>query len=326
MEQFIINYTAIKIDDLEKVGQKNASIGNLCSIAALSRTHIPSGFAITADAHRYFKAYNNLDEKLAGFISSLDSNDYSSLSYISQQARKLIINSKFPKNLEEEITTAYNTIFPVKDQDVAVRSSLTDTRQVAESYLNISGSIALLYAIKCCFASLYSESSLRYNFENGYQQSEISVGIQQMVRADLACSGIAYTGSNAITIKGSWGLGQNFEANFITPDEFTISKPVLKGNLPYITSKNLGSKSRMLVYNDMAAGTNSTTAKSTPGELREQFILKDAELELLGKKVLEIETQYQANILVEWAKDGITGNLYILQVQPYEPIKLSVSV
>lgn len=323
MEQFIVNFTDIGIEDANTAGVKNASVGELYKSFEQKEAAL-LGFAITTAAFRYFISYNSLDAKLKEHTARPYCNDYTVLSNTALQARKLIINSKFPKDLEEAILSAYKNTFPVKDQDVAVRSSPVDATQTTESFLNISGIIPLLYAVKCCYASLYSENALQHGID-GSTLPEMAVGIQQMVRADMACSGIAFTDADNITIKGSWGLGQNFEANHITPDAFTIPKSTLATGAPAI-SKSLGSKSRMLIYNELAAGTNTTTGKSTPGELREQFILSDEELENLSRRVLETEQRYKTNIVVEWAKDGVSDKIYIVQVQPYIPTKLSASV
>lgn len=324
MEQFIVNFTEIGIEDANSAGVKNASVGELYKSSGQREADALLGFAITTAAFRYFISYNNLDTKLKEHIAQPYSNDYAVLSTAALQARKLIINSKFPKDLEEAILSAYKNTFSVKDQDVAVRSSPVNATQTAESFLNISGTIPLLYAVKCCYASLYSENAMQHGIDCS-TPPEIAVGIQQMVRADMACSGIAFTDDDTVTVKGSWGLGQNFEANHITPDAFIISKNALATGTPAI-SKSLGSKSRMLIYNELAAGTNTTTGKSTPGELREQFVLTDKELKNLSRRVLETEQRHNTNILVEWAKDGISGKIYIVQVQPYVPIKLSASV
>lgn len=320
MELFIINFKDKAIEDPQQVGLKNAGLGKLSLQYGNRGIKVPQGFAITIAAYNYFKKHNNLDAQLTDIISGLDTEDFSNLSDISLQARKIIINSKFPKDLEQTILSSYESLSPVKDYGVAVRSSAAQPCIMSpDSYLNISGPIALLYAIKCCYASLYTEDFLRTT----QQPPDISVGIQQMVRADLACSGIAGSDAQNICIEGSWGLGQDFAANLITPDRFIIPKNAIGNNSAII--KHLGSKSRMLVYNDLAAGTNSTTGKSTAGEMREQFILSDADITTLSLQVQEIERFANHHVMVEWARDGLSNQIYIVQAQEYEPIKVTAS-
>jgi len=320
MEQLITNFNEAGSLLINNVGSKNASVGALYHLGSGS-VSVPPGFAITFAGFRHFKQHNGLDAKLESLFSALDTQEFSNVPQISLQARKIIINSKFPKALEDAILSSYEST--IARQDVAVRSSVADSTLLAntglpESFLNISGNIALLYAIKCCYACLFNENALLQAGITGYDpcQIEISVGIQQMVRSDLACSGIAIIRNGAVNISGSWGLGQNFTANLITPDEFCISGPFSTSALPVITKKH-GSKSRMLVYNDLAAGTNSTINKATPGELREQLVLTDSEIISLGRAMTEIRDKYKNDVLAEWAKDGLDGNLYVLQVQPY---------
>ncbi|MGQ2984815.1 PEP/pyruvate-binding domain-containing protein [Flavobacterium sp.] len=320
MEQLIINFDETGSGYVKDVGLKNASIGELYRMGS-AVVNVPPGFAITFAGFRNFKQHNGLDAKLESLLSALDRCEFSNVAQISLQARKIIINSKFPKFLEDAILSSYETTFV--RQDVAVRSSVADTALPAntglpESFLNISGSIALLYAIKCCYACLFNENALRQAGITGYDpcRIEISVGIQQMVRSDMACSGIALTQNGTVTVNGSWGLGQNFTSNLITPDEFCVSGP-FTGNAVPIISKSHGSKSRMLVYNDLAAGTNSTVHKTTPGELREQMVLTDGEIVSLSLAMSEIRDSHKKDVLAEWAKDGLDGKIYLLQVQPY---------
>lgn len=320
MKAQILNFTEIGLDVINSVGLKNAYLGEIYNNLYGKGIKAVPGFAITTSAFKYFKEYNGLDTEISEIIGQLDTDDFSNLSHVSLLARKRIINSRFPKDLENAIITSYENIFSAKDCDVAVRSSVTNLAangEMPESYLNISGSIALLYAIKSCYACLYSENALRTISEDGNSEVEISVGIQQMVRADLACSGTANTSHNNITIKGSWGLGQDFASKLITQDEFIVTAENPESGISDVNSKTLGSKSRMLVYNDLAAGTNSTVSKSTPGELREQYILSEADILALSHYASAIKQYFKTDVHIEWAKDGTDGNIYIVQVQPY---------
>lgn len=320
MKAQILNFTEIGLDGINSVGLKNAYLGEIYNnLSGIGIKALP-GFAITTSAFKYFKEYNGIDTEISDIISQLDTDDFSNLSHISLLARKRIVNSRFPKDLENAIIASYENTFSAKDRDVAVRSSVTNLATIGEmpeSYLNISGGIALLYAIKSCYACLYSENALRTISENGNSEIEIAIGIQQMVRADLACSGTANTSHDNIIINGSWGLGQDFASKLITQDEFIVSGENTGSGIVQLGTKTLGSKSRMLVYNDLAAGTNSTVSKSTPGELREQYILDNADILALSHYASAIKQYFKTDVHIEWAKDGTDGNIYIVQVQPY---------
>ncbi len=331
MEKFIKKFSETGINDIAHVGGKNASLGEMFNNLVPKGLRIPDGFAVTVAAFRHFIYCNALEAPLKVLMDGLDRKDFSNLDQTGAAARKLIMDAKFPKELELEIIAAYNTLFPRKEQEVAVRSSATaeDLADASfagqhESYLNIKGPIALIYAIKCCFASLYTNRAIKYREDKGFDHNKVylSVGIQQMVRSDIGSSGIGFTlepesgFADVIHLAGTWGLGENIVQGIVTPDEFLVFKPSLRKELKAILQKNLGSKNAMLVYKDVSAGTNSTVNKVTPRELREKFVLADDEVIQLAKWALIIDEHYKKPMDFEWAKDGLDHQLYILQARP----------
>lgn len=331
MKTFIKRFSESRSGDIVEVGGKNASLGEMLNILTPKGINIPDGFAINISAFRQFLSYNNLEYKLEALTRNIDRKEFSNLEHIGRQARALINGAKFPPQVENAIMAAYNEYFGNSGQEVAVRSSSTtvdtgdaDFAGLHDSFVNIKGPLALIYAVKCCFASYYTDRAIRYREEKGYAHSGIylSVGVQQMVRSDLACSGIGYTlnpdtGFNGMAyLAGTWGLGNYIVQDVVTPDEFLVFKPALSQGNEAIILKNMGSKSRMLIYNENAAGTNSTVDKITPRELRTQFVLSDKEIEMLSRWLVIIEEQYGKPMKFEWAKDGMSQQFYIIQAVP----------
>lgn len=336
MQKFIKKFSGTGMKDVAEVGGKNASLGEMFTHLAPRGILVPDGFAITTNAYRYFLSFNDLSEALQKLMKDLDRNDFSNLPKIGSKARKLIMNGSMPDDLQTEITDAYNDLFDGEEQPVAVRSSATaeDLPGASfagqhESYLNIKGHYAVLYAVKQCFASLYTDRAIKYREDKGFDHSKVflSVGIQQMVRSDLGCSGVGFTLEpesgfrDIVHIAGVWGLGENIVQGTATPDEFLVFKPTLKKKFKAVIQKNLGSKSKRLVYavnddDDDNVNKNATINQDTPWELREKFIMEDDEIEKLAKWALIIEEHYQHPMDFEWAKDGINHQLYIIQARP----------
>ncbi|MBS1602711.1 MAG: phosphoenolpyruvate synthase, partial [Bacteroidetes bacterium] len=328
MDQYIRPFRDIRLTDVPIVGGKNASLGEMLSQLAARGIRVPDGFATTAAAFRQFLTANNITGALAGLLGNLDRKDFSNLADIGLQARTLVLGSTMPADLAENILAAYRQMSGATpgNASVAVRSSATaeDLPDASfagqhESFLNISGEAALLGAVQRCFASLYTDRAIKYREDNHYPHENValSVGIQKMVRADLACSGVGFTLEpesgfrDVIHISGVWGLGENIVQGQSTPDEFLIFKPTLqKGKYP-ILQKRLGEKEKTLVYAD-----NGTANKDTPQQQREAYVLSDTELILLAQWALTIEEHYGRPMDIEWAKDGGTGLLYIVQARP----------
>jgi pyruvate,water dikinase len=331
MQPYIKKFSEIGINDIAEVGGKNASLGEMFVHLNPHGVTVPDGFAITVSAYRYFIAYNRLEQELSRLMSELDHKNYSNLATIGAEAREMILNSYLPADLESGITGAYQALFPGGQQEVAVRSSATaeDLPNASfagqhESYLNIKGNEALLYAVRKCFASLYTDRAIKYREDKGFDHGKVflSVGVQQMVRSDIGCSGVGFTLEpesgfrDVVHLAGVWGLGENIVQGTVTPDEFLVFKPSLKKNLKAIIQKNMGSKNKMMVYADQNDVSNSTINKDTPWEMREKFVLTDHEVEKLARWALAIEGHYQKPMDFEWAKDGLNHHLYIIQARP----------
>lgn len=331
MDPYILKFSEIGIADISKVGGKNASLGEMYNHLMSGGMRVPDGFAVTTKAYKDFIDHNNLGTELQALIKALDKKDFSNLKEIGQNARRLILDAKFPLELENAILRAYRILCENKELSVAVRSSATaeDLANASfagqhDSYLNIKGSTPLIYAVKCCFASLYTDRAIKYREDKGFDHHKVflSVGIQIMVRSDKACSGIGFTLEpesgfrNLVHLAGTWGLGETIVQGTVTPDEFLVFKTSLKNNKKAILQKNLGSKNKMLIYNDNPAGTNSTILKVTPRKLASQFVLQDKEIEKLARWALFIEEHYKKPMDFEWAKDGLDGELYIIQARP----------
>ncbi|MCR8560786.1 phosphoenolpyruvate synthase [Mucilaginibacter sp. BJC16-A38] len=331
MERFIKKFSETGISDILEVGGKNASLGEMFTHLTTKGIQVPNGFSITAAAFRYFISFNRLEEKLETLMSGLDRKDFLNLNKTGAKARELIMGGVMPNDLRMAIIDAYDYLFDNADQEVAVRSSATaeDLPDASfagqhESYLNISGHNALLLAVRRCFASLYTDRAIKYREDKGFDHSKVflSVGVQQMVRSDIGCSGVGFTlepesgFKDVVHIAGVWGLGENMVQGTVTPDEFLVFKPSLKRKLKSIIQKNLGSKCKMMVYAKKNDETNVTINKDTPWELREKFVLQDREIEQIANWALIIEDHYQKAMDFEWAKDGINHQLYIIQARP----------
>jgi pyruvate,water dikinase len=331
MEKYILNFNQIGIKDIGKVGGKNASLGEMYNNLIPQGIRIPDGFAITTTAYKNFINYNNLSAPIDHLMKLLDHKDFSNLREIGLKVRKLLLDAKFPLDLQTDISAAYASLSKGNELAVAVRSSATaeDLANASfagqhDSFLNIKGTMPLIYAVKCCFASLYTDRAIKYRQDKGFEHDKVflSVGIQQMIRSDLACSGIGFTLEpesgfrDLIHIAGTWGLGETIVQGTVTPDEFLIFKTSLKNNKKAILQKNLGTKTKMLIYNENAAGINSTLLKITPRKWCNKFVLQDSEIEKLARWALIIENHYNKPMDFEWAKDGLNGEIYIIQARP----------
>lgn len=329
MNNFIKRLDEIGINDVAVVGGKNASLGEMFTHLSSKGVRVPPGFATTAAAFWYFIDYNGLRIPLQELMQQLNTIDFDNLSSIGAKARALIANAVIPTALNEEILQAYRKLVGNIEFEVAVRSSATaeDLPQASfagqhESFLNITGEKALLEAVQKCFVSLYKDRAIKYRHDNGFAHDKIalSVGVQQMVRADLACSGVGFTLEpesgfrDVIHLAGVWGLGENIVQGAVTPDEFLVFKPTLRQGKKAIIQKKLGDKAKTMVY---ATGTAETVLNTdTPGNKRSQFVLTDDEITSLASTALVIEEHYQKPMDIEWAKDGLTGEIFIIQARP----------
>ena len=326
---YIKRFSEIGIKNIAEVGGKNASLGEMFTHLTPKGILIPKGFAVTAAAYKYFLSSNQLDEPLSQLMNTLDKDKFANLSEVGAKARNMLMSAHIANDLGMAITDAYEAMFDEGKQEVAVRSSATaedlpesSFAGLHESYLNISGSYALLHAVKQCFASLYTDRAIKYREDKGFEHSKVflSVGVQEMIRSDLSCSGVGFTLEpesgfrDIVHIAGIWGLGENIVQGTVTPDEFLIFKPTLEQGFKAIIQKNLGSKTKMMLYAD--DDVNTTVNKDTPLDLQQRFVLEDKEIEKLAKWALIIERHYQRPMDFEWAKDGIGHQLYIIQARP----------
>ena len=266
---------------------------------------------------------------MKSLLDTLDTKTFKNLKEIGAKARSIIENAKMPEDLSKEIITSYKELCGEEYFAVAVRSSATaeDLPQASfagqhESYLNIKGEKELVKAIQRCYASLYTDRAIKYREDNGFEHEKValSVGVQKMVRSDEACSGVAFTLEpesgfrNVIHIAGVWGLGENMVQGTVNPDEFLVFKPTLQKGKNAIIQKNMGDKNKTMIYTDDEE--NPVINIDTPEEKRNQYVLNNDEIELLAKWALIIEKHYDKPMDIEWAKDGETGDFFIIQARP----------
>ncbi len=338
IQKNILFFNEIAISDIAKVGGKNASLGEMYSQLNPMGITIPNGFAVTAEAYRLFRKEDNLEQKLIDLIKTLDTIKYSNLETIGQQARTLISNTAIPESLVKDLNSAYKTLSEqcnTQKLDVAVRSSATSEDLPSasfagqmESYLNITGEAQLLEALHRCYVSLFTDRAIKYRHDMGFINIDIaiSVGVQQMVRSDKASSGVAFTidpdtgFENTIIINGIWGLGENIVQGRVTPDEWMVFKPTLQNEkLNPILKRNCGRKEFTLVYadNSEAASAEKTIVNLDTSEAKQNvFTLNDKEVILLAQWCAKIEKHYAKSMDIEWAKDGVNNQLYIVQARP----------
>jgi pyruvate,water dikinase len=346
---YILWFDEVGLSDLPLVGGKNASLGEMRKELTQSGVNVPNGFAVTVNAYHAFldggilqewnetKCNLAIKDNIRDILSDLDADDMENLSDRGSRVRRLLHSLEFPREVVEEIVKAYRKLCKEygEDTDVAVRSSATaedlPTASFAgqqETYLNIRGEYALIQACKRCFASLFTNRAISYRVHKGFDhfQVALSIGIQQMVRSDKACSGVMFTIDtesgfpHVVYITGSYGLGENIVQGVINPDEFYVFKPCLQKDYKPIIQKTLGSKEIKMIY--MVEGEGSTKNVPVSTQERSQFILNDEEIIQLAQWGVKIEEHYSKTagsyrpMDIEWAKDGITGELFILQARP----------
>jgi pyruvate,water dikinase len=325
------------IADVPIVGGKNASLGEMIQHLAAKGIRIPNGFATTANAYRRFLEFNGLDAKLRKLFTGLSVEDLKQLRQVGSQARALILEASFPEDLDRAIRDAYARLCEQygSHTDVAIRSSATaeDLPDASfagqhETYLNVHGVNAVLEACKKCFASIFTDRAFSYRQTHGFDHLSIalSIGVQKMVRSDLSCSGVMFsidteTGfTNVVLINASYGLGENIVQGSVNPDEYMVFKPTLKQDFRPILSKTVGSKETKLIYD--VGGSKSTKNIPVPPSERKKLVLTDQEILELARWACVIEDHYSSvkgkytPMDMEWAKDGITGQLFIVQARP----------
>lgn len=325
-----IHFQEVGLQDIHQVGGKNASLGEMIRNLATADILVPTGFATTADAFRVFLAQNDLDKKIYQHLDSLNVDDVQELARVGQMIRQWIVATPFTPAFEADVRSAYANLEQTighQNFSVAVRSSATaeDLPDASfagqqETFLNITGLDAILVAIKEVFASLFNDRAIAYRVHQGFDHQGIalSAGIQQMVRSDLAASGVMFTVDTesgfdqVVLITAAYGLGELVVQGAVNPDEFYVYKPALKNGNAALIRRNLGSKALKMIY----CKDNSVKTEKVAVEQQRQFSLTSAEVEILARQAVLIEAHYQRPMDIEWAKDGVDGRLYILQARP----------
>ncbi|WP_429152766.1 phosphoenolpyruvate synthase [Aeromonas veronii] len=331
MQQYVLWYEQLGMQDVERVGGKNASLGEMISNLSGAGVSVPGGFATTAFAFNEFLESSGLNGKIHHLLDNLDVDDIAALNRAGQQIRDWVIDAPFQPELEQAIRVAYEKLSAGVEASFAVRSSATaeDMPDASfagqqETFLNVRGIDAVMTAVKHVFASLFNDRAISYRVHQGYDHKGValSAGVQRMVRSDLAASGVMFTldtesGFNDVVfITGAHGLGEMVVQGAVNPDEFYVHKPTLKGGRPAVVRKTLGSKLIKMTYSDDAGHGRQVKIVDTNEAERSRFCITDEEVMALAKQALIIEQHYGRPMDIEWAKDGQDGQLYIVQARP----------
>ena len=331
----ILWYDNIGMADLDQVGGKNASLGEMISHLADLGVRVPGGFATTADAYRRFLAHDGLESRIQQAVSSIDVDDIPTLTRVGGEIRGWVELHPLPADLERDIRDAYERLVSAdRAQDAvtwAVRSSATaeDLPDASfagqqETFLNVGGIDNIINAIRKVYASLYNDRAIAYRVHHGFDHAEValSAGVQRMVRSDVGASGVMFTVDtesgfeDAVFVTSSYGLGEAVVQGAVNPDEFYVSKPALRAGRPAILKRSVGEKAIAMRYADTREAGTSTRFVDVPERSRVRFSITDAEIEELARHALVIEAHYQRPMDIEWGKDGVDGKLYILQARP----------
>ena len=327
----ILWFEEVTNKDVGLVGGKNASLGEMYQKLTKKKVNIPNGFALTAYAYRQFMKESGLMDEIKEILSDLDTHNIRNLSERGERVREAIMAAKFPDHLGDEIAVAYEKMEKMygKNVDTAVRSSATaeDLPDASfagqqDTYLNIKGIHNVIYATHRCIASLFTNRAISYREDKGFDHFTIalSVGIQKMVRSDKAISGVMFSIDtesgfrDAVLINAAYGLGENIVQGKITPDEFYVFQPTLKKGFKPIIEKSLGSKALRLIYS--AEGKSPIKNIPVSIEDRKKFCITEEEILKLAEWATIIEEHYKRPMDMEWAKDGVTGKLFIVQARP----------
>ena len=328
--KFVKWFEDIGVKDLALVGGKNASLGEMIRSLAEKGINVPSGFAITAEAYRHVVERAGISQRIKDALMGLDTHDMKNLAQRGKQIRNLIRTAPCPSDLEEEIRAAYREMEKKygRDVDVAVRSSATGEDSPTASFagqqatfLNVRGEDEVLKKAMECFASLFTNRAISYRVDKGFDHLSLylSVGVQKMVRSDLACSGVTFSIDtesgfrDVVYVTAAYGLGENLAQGVVGPDQFYVFKPTLKEGFKPIVEKKLGTKEKKLVYKGDGTGTEQGEV-TVAGQRK--FALSDEEVLTLARWACVIEDHYGLPMDIEWAKDGVTGELFTVQARP----------
>ncbi len=328
----VLWYNELNMHDVDRVGGKNASLGEMITNLTSLGVSVPNGFATTAQAFNDFLEYNDIHRKIYQLVGRIDVEDINALANAGKQIRQWIVDSPFQPELEADIVKAYAQLSDGQQEaSFAVRSSATaeDMPDASfagqqETFLNVQGIDAIMVAVKHVFASLFNDRAISYRAHQGYDHEGVSIsaGVQRMVRSDLASSGVMFTldtesgFDQVVFITSSYGLGEMVVQGAVNPDEFYVHKPTLKDDRPAIIRRTIGSKKIRMVYSDCAEHGKQVEIEDVPAALADKFSITDSEIEALARQALLIEQHYGRPMDIEWAKDGHTGQLFIVQARP----------
>lgn len=328
----VLWYNQLNMHDVDRVGGKNASLGEMITNLASLGVSVPNGFATTAQAFNNFLEQSGVNQNIYQLLDKTDIDDINALADAGRQIRQWIIGTPFQPELEQSIREAYLQLADGQpDASFAVRSSATaeDMPDASfagqqETFLNVQGIDAVMIAIKHVFASLFNDRAISYRVHQGYDHRGValSAGVQRMVRSDLAAAGVMFTldtesgFDQVVFITSAYGLGEMVVQGAVNPDEFYVHKPTLNNQKPAIVRRTIGSKKIRMVYAASKEHGKQVQIEDVPAELSQHFSLTDAEVEQLTRQALLIEQHYGRPMDIEWAKDGHTGKLYIVQARP----------
>ena len=330
MNDYVIGFEQLRMTDVESVGGKNASIGEMIGSLAALGVHVPGGFATTAHAYREFLAQRGLDARIRDALAALDVDDLPRLAATGAQIRGWILETAFQAPFEQALLGQFRAMAAGRDIAVAVRSSATaeDLPQASfagqqETFLNVRGEAAMLRATHEVFASLFNDRAIAYRAHQGFDHGAValSAGIQHMVRSDLGTSGVMFTLDtdsgfrDVVFITASYGLGETVVQGAVNPDEFYLYKPALRAGRPAVLRRNIGSKAIKMVYAPAGAAERVVTVEVARAE-RQRFCIEDRDLVTLARQALIIEEHYGRPMDIEWGKDGASGEIFILQARP----------
>ncbi|MEZ8057841.1 phosphoenolpyruvate synthase [Vibrio splendidus] len=332
MQNNTLWFNGLSMEDVDKVGGKNASLGEMVSNLANAGVSVPNGFATTSYAFNNFLDYKGLDERIHQLLDELDVEDVDALRKTGATIRQWVLDAPFPESLEQDIRDNYRELIEGNEElSVAVRSSATaeDLPDASfagqqETFLNVKGIDAVIEATKHVFASLFNDRAISYRVHQGFDHRGISLsaGIQRMVRSDKASSGVMFTldtesgFDQVVFITSSWGLGEMVVQGAVNPDEFYVHKPMLEAGHYPVVKKTFGSKLIKMIYSTNQEIGKQVDIIDTDTQERNEFSLNDEEIKELAKQAMIIEKHYQRPMDIEWAKDGIDGKLYIVQARP----------
>ncbi len=333
MEALVIPFEKLRMTDVEQVGGKNSSLGEMISQLADTGVRVPGGFATTAHAYRVFLAQSGLDAKINAALDALDVDDVNALVKTGAEIRQWVLDTPFPMDLTIAITEQYQRLVAdsTADMSFAVRSSATaeDLPDASfagqqETFLNIVGLENIMHAIKEVFASLYNDRAISYRVHKGFLHADValSAGIQRMVRSDKGAAGVMFTLDtesgfrDAVFVTSSYGLGETVVQGAVNPDEFYVHKPMLAAGKKAVVRRNLGSKMIKMTFAAEKVAGKSTITEDVEEAQRHQFSINDEEVLELARYAMIIEKHYGRPMDIEWGKDGVDGKLYILQARP----------